>query len=119
MSSDWEATLETVRQRQSLSTRWILATGCGAAIFLAASLGGLWVFYAAEGQRPVAPSATQFPQPALQDEPGADLRKLIATQIERLHRYAWSDSAGGVVQVPIERAMQIVAGRGDKAYDPP
>lgn len=38
-----------------------------------------------------------------------ELGRLIATQQEALGSYRWIDQEGGVVGIPIERAMEIVA----------
>ena len=38
-----------------------------------------------------------------------ELRQLEAAQRERLGRYAWVDRERGIVTIPIERAMDLVA----------
>lgn len=42
------------------------------------------------------------------DEPGL-LRKLRTEEEKTLHRYAWIDKGQGVVQVPIDKALEMVA----------
>jgi hypothetical protein len=42
------------------------------------------------------------------DEPGL-LRKLRAEEDQALHRYAWIDKSQGVVRVPIDKALEMVA----------
>jgi hypothetical protein len=55
----------------------------------------------------VLPSAP--PEPRLQTSPGEELRALRATEDARLHGYGWVDRRAGVVRIPIERAMELVA----------
>ncbi len=42
------------------------------------------------------------------DEPGL-LRKLRSEEEKTLHHYAWVDKGSGVVQVPIDKALEMVA----------
>jgi len=42
------------------------------------------------------------------DEPGL-LRKLRSEEEKTLHHYAWVDKGTGVVQVPIDKALEMVA----------
>src|ERR1044072_6882915 len=57
----------------------------------------------------------QPPQPRLQQSPPADLRDMRAAEDQLLHHYSWVDRDKGVVRIPIERAMEILAGRGLKS----
>ncbi len=52
------------------------------------------------------------PEPRLQTSPEADLRILRQEENEILHGYSWVDEEAGIAQVPIERAMEIVAAGG-------
>lgn len=52
------------------------------------------------------------PEPRLQKDPLLDLQKLRARDAERLSTYAWVDRDAGVVQLPIERAIELLATRG-------
>jgi hypothetical protein len=55
---------------------------------------------------------TEPPLPRLQTNPRADLLALRAEEDAVLQTYAWVDKTRGVVRVPIERAMEILAQRG-------
>jgi len=55
---------------------------------------------------------TEPPAPRLQPDPRADLLALRAQEDAVLQTYAWVDKSRGVVRVPIERAMEILAERG-------
>lgn len=52
------------------------------------------------------------PEPRLQVAPLADLQALRARDAAALHSYAWIDRDAGVVRIPIERAIAVLAERG-------
>jgi hypothetical protein len=49
------------------------------------------------------------PAPREQVHPIADYQRYRAAQQAKLEAYAWVDRKGGIVQIPIERAMALVA----------
>jgi hypothetical protein len=70
-----------------------------------------------EGSHPIHPLAasTQIPpEPRLQETPALDLEKLHAREREQLSTYGWVDRQAGIVHIPIERAMEIVAGEAKR-----
>ncbi len=52
------------------------------------------------------------PQPRLQPKPRQDLLALRAWETEVLSSYDWVDKDEGIVRIPIERAMDLLAQRG-------
>ncbi|MEA3212566.1 MAG: hypothetical protein QOE70_5623 [Chthoniobacter sp.] len=52
------------------------------------------------------------PPPRLQTDPVADLATFRAAEEARLHTYGWIDRNAGLIHVPIERAMDLIAERG-------
>lgn len=52
------------------------------------------------------------PPPQLQVAPTADYEKFRAREEEELTTYGWVDKEAGVVRIPIERAMDLIAQRG-------
>ncbi len=58
------------------------------------------------------------PAPRLQTDPVADLRELRARDQALLSGYAWVDRDAGVVRLPIERAIDVLAARGLPARTP-
>lgn len=66
-----------------------------------------------------AQAPTQPPAPRLQADPKADLIALRARENAELSKYAWIDKARGIAQVPIERAMEMVAAKGLPARKAP
>jgi hypothetical protein len=64
--------------------------------------------------RPTVPEG-----PLLQARPEAGLAILRAQEEARLEQYAWIDRGEGVVRIPIERAMDLIAERGLPVRDEP
>ena len=52
------------------------------------------------------------PEPRLQANPRLDLKKLREEEQTRLDSYHWVDKANGIVGIPIDRALEIVAREG-------
>ena len=97
-----------------LFTVW-LAVGTVAVLGLMRLAHGAFEAEAREGSKPIHPLAAEReepPEPRLQDAPAADLDAFRAREQERLSTYGWIDRQAGVVHMPIERAMEIVAREG-------
>lgn len=58
------------------------------------------------------------PEPRLQPRPPEGLAELRVHEDEVLGRYRWVDPARGVVGIPIERAMELLADRPPPSRDP-
>jgi len=57
-------------------------------------------------------AVAQPPGPRLQVTPGRDLVEQRAAETEQLDGYEWIDRDAGIVAIPVERAMDLVAERG-------
>ena len=53
-----------------------------------------------------------FPQPQLQKTPIPDLKAIRAEEDKLLKGYAWVDQPKGVVRIPVELAIEVLAQRG-------
>jgi hypothetical protein len=53
-----------------------------------------------------------FPQPRLEEDERTQLRQFIENQDSKLATYNWVDKEKGVVQIPIDRAMDLLVERG-------
>jgi hypothetical protein len=63
--------------------------------------------------RIVTPATIEkFPEPRLEDDERTELNGFRYREEEALHSYGWVDQNAGVVHIPIERAMQLIAQRG-------
>ena len=90
----------------------------GVLVFLGGAVGGFWGLFSNIDPHRVPLPAQQPPVPRLQANPPNDLQKVIADQQARLTGYRWVDRDKDIAAIPIERAMQIIAGRGTDAYAP-
>jgi hypothetical protein len=54
----------------------------------------------------------EFPEPRLEDDERTEINDFRYQQDETLASYGWVDQSGGVVRIPLERAMQLMAQRG-------
>jgi hypothetical protein len=110
-------------QRDDVNIRAILGFGAGLIVLAIAIHLVVWLlfqyFSGREAVRvaPAYPLAIgeanrQPPEPRLQTNPRDDLRALRAHEDELLNTYGWVDKPAGIVRIPIEEAMKIIAQRG-------
>lgn len=106
-----------------VSTKPVVLSVASLAVFTVVfTIIGHYVFFgfAAREQAASAPpsplaakyAATEPPEPRLQIHPVADLAAFRATTAKTLSTLAWVDQNAGIVQVPIERAMEILLAKG-------
>jgi hypothetical protein len=93
-----------------------LLFACGALVILGC-IGLLHLFELKDKGRQtrvasVTKTTADFPEPRLQATPAVDLAKLRAAEDKELKSYGWIDRPAGVVRIPIERAMELIAQRG-------
>jgi len=94
------------------------------AIIIYFALGWLyWYFdtHYAYGQpiSPYSPLRQLPPYPRLQVSPQVELREFRAKEEQLLNGYGWEDKSKGVVRIPIDRAMDLIAQRGLPAVQAP
>jgi len=58
------------------------------------------------------------PAPPRKAIPGRELLEMRAAEDAALHSYGWVDRRAGIVRIPIDRAMELVAKRGLPAHVP-
>lgn len=63
-------------------------------------------------RRPTSQDAEEFPQPRLEVDERGQIDDRRMQEEETLHSYGWIDRKAGIVRIPIERAMALVAERG-------
>jgi hypothetical protein len=52
------------------------------------------------------------PEPRLEETPMTDLQEMRAAEDQVLRSYGWLDQPNGIVRLPIDRAMELIAQRG-------
>ncbi len=113
-----ESGLAAQREPIGLWSWIVLGVGLGTAAFLFVSMGGLYAYYRWMAVHVAVEQPARFPAPRLQSDPAGDLRDFQAAQREQLVGYAWVDRESGRLRIPVARAMEILAGRGQAAYAP-
>lgn len=53
-----------------------------------------------------------FPQPRLEENERSEIFDFNLKEEQKLHSYGWVDQNAGVVRIPIDRAMELIAQRG-------
>jgi hypothetical protein len=61
---------------------------------------------------PLAEPTQAPPEPRLLEDPDRNWAEFAREQRERVEGYGWVDRENGVVRIPIERAMELVAEEG-------
>jgi hypothetical protein len=90
----------------------------GLVIVCVVSIGllfGLLKFFQSREETSVANTVEptkMFPEPQLQKTPIPDLKAIRAEEDRLLNGYAWVDQPKGVVRIPVDRAIEVLAQRG-------
>ncbi|HEY6467565.1 MAG TPA: hypothetical protein VIY69_16305 [Candidatus Acidoferrales bacterium] len=98
----------------------LLQFGFGLAVLLAVTLIVMrFIFGYLNALTPLGPKASPFANtreiptgPLLQASPHEDLVTFCSGQRQLVDGYAWINKAGGIVQIPIDRAMDLALQRG-------
>ncbi|GIX07972.1 MAG: hypothetical protein KatS3mg115_2375 [Candidatus Poribacteria bacterium] len=98
----------------------VLWTGLGVVLFglfgFLYSAVFMWVYQPHEGR--IAELTTpeqivqEFPEPRLRPIENMQWNAVRQEALQRLHSYGWVDPVRGIVHIPIERAIDLVAERG-------
>jgi hypothetical protein len=108
-------------EERDVQLRPLIISAMSLAILAGLSLFAMWLlfdyFAARRARLEVAPSpvfeARQLPpEPRLEVFPQQDLRQMRAAETAILHSYGWVDRQAGIVRIPIEHAIELLAERG-------
>ncbi|HEX9688679.1 MAG TPA: hypothetical protein VGB47_06390 [Thermoanaerobaculia bacterium] len=121
---------EAGHETSDVSIRPIVRFGIGlgvATALISVALWGLFRLYDSEERkqdRPLPPMvaaslARTPPEPRLEPDPLAPRRRIRAREDAVLTTYGWVDRSGGVVRIPIDRAMELLVQRGLPPSKPP
>src|SRR5215469_1992116 len=89
-------------------------------LFCVAIMAGLFQFFLhrvggklpSRLQEPTTDARQLPPEPRLEETPAADLAGMHAAEDKELTSYRWIDQSAGIVGLPIDRAMDLIAQRG-------
>ena len=113
-----EARNEERLESPQVRTGYVLLCVLGGLAILGGTIAMVGTVYYWQVRVQSFPAPQQFPQPRVQTGQRAQLRELQKRQSSRLHVYRWVDQKNGLIEVPIDRAMQILATEGMQAYAP-
>jgi hypothetical protein len=106
-------------EERDIQLRPLIISGVSLALLAGLTLLTMWLlfdYFAARQARFEIPPPLQEPQippePRLQVSPTHDWRGMLAAEMATLHSYGWVDPQAGIVRIPIERAIEILAERG-------
>ena len=124
---------EAAYEREDLSPRGIFAFLMGLAlvgVLIHFALKGMYGYldaYQKEHQPPLNPLVSQtenesrkvsnadiarFPQPRLETNERLEINAFRLQEDKTLNSYGWIDQKAGIVRIPIDRAMELLAQRG-------
>jgi hypothetical protein len=97
-------------ERSDVNTRLLGVLAAGLAAFLLVAPLVLRAIYPIP--REGVAGRPDVPAPRLQTNPAAELSAFRRAEDARLASYGWVDRSGGIVRLPIERAIALAAERG-------
>jgi hypothetical protein len=110
-----------MHEQRDVSVRvvtWFAVGLVVSAIIIHLALAGLYKLFEHQHPSPDAPSRialhpqNRAPAPQLQTAPQTDLRNYEHEENAKLNSYGWIDKQAGIIHIPIERAMDLIAQRG-------
>ncbi|HEY1233746.1 MAG TPA: hypothetical protein VGH22_10245 [Candidatus Binatia bacterium] len=113
--------VSTGRELSDISPNKVLWFGLGLALVIVAvvliNYGLFHYFHRSETGRRLPPSPLSYgveppPEPRLLTKPGVDLAEMRAEEDRILNTYGWIDRDRGVVRLPIDRAIALLAEKG-------
>lgn len=115
-----EEHIQYVPESPEVQTRIVLLCGLGVLVLLFAGIGILHAIYQHDVTFKSPPAPEMFPQPRVEtsESETAERQRLAAQQRKGLETWRWVNDQHTLVQIPIERAMALLAERGGDAYAP-
>jgi hypothetical protein len=103
-------------EHSDANVRDILKSGLWlAAILFVVFIAMRWTFSMMGKMTPMGSPASPFgdtrvmpPAPRLQVDPQLELKNYCTSQVQSLTSYAWEDSRAGIVQIPVDRAIDLL-----------
>lgn len=107
-------------EKQDVGFRFAILFIAGIIVFTVLTMVALFVIYpilTPEGARARRETAQEVqrrlpPGPVLQANPAVDMQRFREQELRKVSTYGWVDERRGIVRVPVDRAMEIVAQRG-------
>jgi hypothetical protein len=107
-----------VPESPGVDIRFVLSAAFGVLLLLGTTVAVFDAIYRWQVPVHTVPPLQVFPPPRVDTEEREELRQVLAKQRQQLSQYRWTNDQHTLVQIPIERAMQIIASEGANAYAP-
>jgi hypothetical protein len=105
-------------ERPAVNARGVVWTALACLALLGGAIGGLHALYQFNVPVKAPPAPERFPQPRVNARESDELHRLLSTQRRDLETWRWANDQHTLVQIPIERAMRLLAQQGGNAYAP-
>lgn len=112
---------ESHYEERDVNLRAILALAVGLAVLTIVALLGMWLMFNALEAReerlepprsPLADTRQPSSEPRLQVKPRQELNEMRDREDALLNSYDWVNKEAGVVRIPINRAIELLAEKG-------
>jgi hypothetical protein len=115
-----EEHLRYIPESSAVDLRSVVWPALGVLALLAIAVGGLYAVYDFSVPVKTVPLPQTFavPRVTTHESEVAELRRLTAEQGHRLNTWRWGNDQHTLVEVPIDRAMQLLVQKGDNAWTP-
>lgn len=104
----------------SVDVRIVILAAIGALLLAASAIGFLYEIYQHSVPIKDLPSPQTFAEPRVTTSQAevSERDRLASEQRRRLDTWRWANAEHTLVQIPIDRAMQLLAQRGNDAWAP-
>jgi hypothetical protein len=104
----------------SVDVRIVILAAIGALLLAASAIGFLYEIYQHSVPIKDLPSPQTFAEPRVTTSQAevSERERLASEQRQRLDTWRWANAEHTLVQIPIDRAMQLLAQRGSDAWAP-
>jgi len=110
--------IQYVPEPPSVSMTFVGWSALAGMLLVAVAIGAFYYVYRAAVPTTNYSGATTFPQSRVDTQERDELHRIRAAQRQKLETWGWADSEHTLVKIPIERAMQLLATKGNDAYAP-
>ena len=115
-----EEHLQYVPEPPAVALRFVSWGSIAALLLLAIAIGVFYEIYQAAVPIKTVPAPRTFAEPRVTTHAAdiAELHRLTEEQSQRLNTWSWANDQHTLIQIPIERAMQLLTQKGGEAWAP-
>jgi hypothetical protein len=113
-----EEHIQYVPESSAVALRGVAWSAAGALVLLAAVIGSLYAIYQVAVPIKTVPAPQEFSQPRVDTQEVEERHRIMAAQTKKLETWRWVNDQHTLIQIPIERAMQLLVEKGGDGYAP-